>query len=163
MNLSRPSRSARRASAPAAAAVLLAAALAACGGGGDAGDAGDAPDDASQDDFCVAYADIIGVQDGADIRAWADALADVGTPEGLSEEERRGFEVLLETASDVPEDAALEDIQDPEMSAEDEAAGQAFGTYAQEACGEQIQEQLTEQAPELDLEEPAAPEGESTE
>lgn len=157
MSLTRPRSAARRAATSAAAAVLLTTALSACGGGGGES----APDDASTDEFCGAYLDIFEVEDGAGIRSWAENFEEVGTPDGIGEEERRGFEVLLEYAAEVPEDAALDDIEDPDVSAEDEAAGEAFATYVQETCADQIQEQLTEQLPEL--EDPAAPEGESTE
>lgn len=158
MSLSRPRSAARRAATSAAAAVLLTSALAACGGGSSES----APENASEDEFCAAYLDIFQVEDGAGIRAWAEDFEEVGTPDGIGEEERRGFEVLLEYAAEVPEDTALEDIEDPDVSAEDEAAGEAFALYVQETCADQIQEQLTEQLP--DLEAPSdAPSEESAE
>lgn len=81
--------------------VLAAGALTACGG---------APDDASKDDFCKAIegapTDEKPSQD--DVDKWVDELKDTGTPEGISDDERSGFEVLV----DALDDADVDDLDD---------------------------------------------------
>jgi hypothetical protein len=110
----------KRALATGAAIVIAGFSLTACGddgggGGGGAGgggggeDAGDAPDNASTDEFCKVWNDdTIGGDAGDDPDAQAeaahkaaDALAEVGTPEGMDESERNGFEVFVEFLAEV--------------------------------------------------------------
>jgi len=85
--------------------VLVGGLATACGGGGS-----DAPDDASKDDFCEAFeaapTDEKPSQD--DVDEWVDAMKDAGTPDGISEDERHGFEVLV----DAVDDADVDDLED---------------------------------------------------
>ena len=127
------------------AAVLLAFSLSACGG---------APTDASTKDFCEAYnssADVFGdidqeaspkeqaeaFADGA--KEYADKLEEVGTPEGISDEAREGFEIQVEELGDLDADdiaKAIED-SDPELvkvSKDDEEKANAFDEYASKEC-----------------------------
>jgi hypothetical protein len=86
--------------------VLVGGMVTACGD-----DASDAPDDASKDDFCKvleeAPTDEKPSQD--DVDDWADKLRDTGTPEGIDDDARHGFEVLIEALDDVDVDDIDED------------------------------------------------------
>ncbi|GAA5140744.1 hypothetical protein GCM10023340_01370 [Nocardioides marinquilinus] len=140
----------RRLAALGAPAVLLVS-LTACGGG----PGGDAPEDASVEEFCTAYAKSVNLANGEDIKNWAEDMADVGTPEDLSDEQRKGFEVLVDTAADVDEDADLSDLEDEEVSGDDKDAVESLTTYVTGNCSDQISEALGVEAP--DLPDPAAP------
>lgn len=104
----------KRALATGAAIVIAGFSLTACGddeggGGGGGEDAGDSPDQASTEEFCEVWNDdTIGGDVGDDPEAQAeaahqaaDALAEVGTPEGMDESERNGFEVFVEFLAEV--------------------------------------------------------------
>ncbi len=132
----------KRPVAAASASMLLALALSACGGGGSG-----APEDASTEEFCEAYLEIGTLEDGADIKAYADNLGEVGTPEDIGEDERAGFEVFIEAASDVEDDASLEDIEEPDVSEEENADAEAFIAYASEACVGSLPDDLPTEAP----------------
>ena len=75
-------------------------------------DASDAPDDASIKDFCAVWNDdSIGGGDDDTPEEQADAaheaagaLAEVGSPEGMDDGARNGFEVFLDFLSDVDAD-----------------------------------------------------------
>jgi hypothetical protein len=137
-----------RPAAAAGAAAVLALSLTACGGGAGS----DAPTDASTDDFCGAYqgfAEAMGGSGGEDISedAWnsvqdaIDEMAEVGTPEDISDEQRQGFEVFVNEISDLSyddvKDASAED-EIVEVSEEDDAAVDEFGSYAGETCAEAL-------------------------
>ncbi|WP_028474536.1 lipoprotein [Nocardioides alkalitolerans] len=115
-----------------AALVLAAGSLSACGGGPGA----DAPTDASVDDFCAAFAGIVDYldEDGETFQAadYADKLAEVGTPEDISDEARSGFELYVEAFEDLGNDASEDEVDDAEV--EDNGDTDAFDDYAAEAC-----------------------------
>lgn len=81
--------------------VLVGGMATACGDDGS-----DAPEDASKDDFCsvieAAPSDEKPSQD--DVDEWADKLKDTGTPDGIDDDARHGFEVLVEALDDVDVD-----------------------------------------------------------
>jgi hypothetical protein len=81
--------------------VLVAGTLTACGG---------PPDDASKGDFCKAIqaapTDEKPSQD--DVDEWHDKLDDTGTPKDIDDDERNGFEVLV----DALDEADVDDIDD---------------------------------------------------
>lgn len=133
-------------------ALLVAAATAACGGAG-----GGAPTDASEDDFCKAQSSILdsldidvsdpeaAVPDEKDMadamHSWSDELEKVGTPEGIPDDARDGFEVVVDQTADVSED----DLKSPDMSAleedlseDDKASAEAYNTYVTETCGSML-------------------------
>ena len=134
------------------AAILLAFSLTACGGGGGGSDA---PDDASKDKFCEAYggqldafSEIDPESSEADqakalvdgLKKWADDLEEVGTPDGISEEEREGFEITIEELGDLDADEVEKAIKDgdsdfAEVSKDDEEKANAFNEYATKECG----------------------------
>ncbi len=128
----------------AGAAALLAASLTACGGG-----ASGAPEDASADDFCgafeaygTAFTSIEGDEPTEEefdaILDEVDAIAEVGTPEDISEDAREGFEIFVDELSAL-DYGDVEDAGDGnlvEVSDEDNAAVDDFVTYASETCAE---------------------------
>ncbi|MDT0202328.1 hypothetical protein [Nocardioides sp. AE5] len=104
---------------------LVGGMTAACGGGSGA----DAPTNASQDDFCEAYMKITEVTDADGAKDVAKDLADIGTPEGISDEARKGFEVYV----DALEDADDGDTETPWDDDEQENVT-AFLTWASTTC-----------------------------
>ena len=129
----------KRPAAAAGAAALLAFSLSACGGGGGS----DAPTDASKDEFCEswnsAFEDISAAEPtDEDFEAFQDAvadLADVGTPDGISDEQREGFEVFVDAVADASADDLSSD-EIPGVSEDDSAKAQAFVEYAVTECTE---------------------------
>ena len=142
----------RRSLATASAATLLGLSLSACSGGTGVAGIGGAPEDASVDDFCQAYTSLQDdIVEGLDANAsadeqaqravsllqdWTAQLEEVGTPSDIPDEAREGYELILETADDLPTDAAPSDItglEDQFSDAQNQAAD-AFGTYATDTC-----------------------------
>jgi hypothetical protein len=130
----------KRYAAASGTAVLLALSLSACGGGVDA------PEDASQEAFCETFNSQaeIGEAESAGDQAdkahdIADKLEEVGTPDDISDDARKGFEEYVEALQDIDED----DVETLSDASEDEAAEAldidqdaftAFFEYAFEAC-----------------------------
>jgi len=128
------------------AAVLLAFSLTACGG---------APTDASKGDFCDAFnsseeifADIDPEAEPADqagdvtdaYKEFAEKLEEVGTPEGISDDAREGFEIFVEELGDLDEGDVEDYLNDPskdiaEVSKDDEKKVDEFTEYAGKECG----------------------------
>ncbi len=120
---------------------LLSFSLTACGG---------APTDASKDDFCKSVGGVFETlfaadADGPSEDQWKDVqdavseLEDTGTPDGISDDERNGFEVFTEAVAD----ADYDDIKDsddeiPGVDKDDQADGEKFFSYAAETCPEDI-------------------------
>lgn len=140
---------ARRAAVALAGAALAIGTLAGCGDDGDGGSS--APDDASQEEFCTAFStlftDIMAQAVTGDpsetikaIKDWADEMQEVGTPEDTPEEVRDGFEVFVDAARDLPDDATLEDLEGlgSDLSEADQDAGDAFGDWAAETCPDAV-------------------------
>ena len=103
-------------------AVAALLALSACSGIAD-----DAPTDAEPQAFCDAYN-----QDTSASEA-AAALAEVGTPEDVTGEERNGFELYVEGLDNEGDTPNIE-VEIVEIPEDDEADGLAFVTYVQETC-----------------------------
>jgi hypothetical protein len=68
----------------------------ACGGGADS-----APKDASVEDFCSALDGFGDTSDTTKVADVADRLKDVGTPDGIPEQARKGFEFIIDNASKI--------------------------------------------------------------
>lgn len=138
------------------AALALAVSLTACGGDGSG-----APTDASEDEFCGVYEDAFKdiMEQGMDPEAsdtemvgvmkdLAKKMEDVGTPEGIPDDAREGFEISIEAINDLPDDATQEDIDklEDDYSAEDEEKVQAYNDYMTETCPmEDMMPQLPEE------------------
>jgi hypothetical protein len=122
--------------------VLTALPLTGCGGG--------APDDAATDDFCEVWnTERAGSGDDSPedqvdaAHESADRLEEVGTPDGIEDDARSGFEVFVDYLGDVDADdmdemnqAADEDsLADGMGISEDDAADvMAFFEYAAVTC-----------------------------
>lgn len=139
-------RSAMTAALKVLAGMALAAALTACGGS-DEGGSEAAPDDASTSDFCEGFnglfEKVVGQATSGDssamisaLKDWAADMEDIGTPSDMPEDARNGFEVFLEQAKDLDEDASLDDLQNlgDDLSEGDQADGEAFGAWTEENC-----------------------------
>jgi hypothetical protein len=138
-------------------AVLVLGALTSACGGGDGGSGGasggGAPTDATKDEFCSTqtglFKELMGdmtemptnEQMATAVKDWAKKLEDVGTPEGISDDARAGFEDLIEQARDI--DAAdfsidkLDELAKGGEGASKEVQKQAtaFADYLTETCG----------------------------
>ncbi|NHC23509.1 hypothetical protein G6553_10045 [Nocardioides sp. IC4_145] len=130
--------------------LLLIAPFAAACGGGDDDEASAAPQDASSEDFCDAYTSIFdsllaapsdSSQDQQEeaavdaLKDWSERMREVGTPEDLPEDARKGFELVLDEASDIDDVSDLQDLEDSQdySEAEQEQA-QALNTWITENC-----------------------------
>ncbi len=137
----------KRPLATAGAAVLLALSLTACGG---------APTDASEEDFCDAVGktvEVIGSVEGDEpteeewekVQGAYEDLGDVGTPEDIGEDERNGFEVVVDAITGLDYDEAKksfgeEDGSDeiPGVSKDDEKDADRFFEYVGTTCQDQL-------------------------
>ncbi|MET1060976.1 MAG: hypothetical protein ABWX84_15345 [Nocardioides sp.] len=93
-----------------------------------------APDDASTKDFCDAIAGL--GEAGDDFDKNKDAfkeLGDTGTPEGISDDGREGFEILVDLADEAKSSKDAEKSGD-DLSSDDEKKVEAFGKYVGETC-----------------------------
>lgn len=132
--------------------LLVGAVTSACGGGGSG-----APTDASEDAFCEAVdsltadlvpEDISNPEMPSDeelaqsVKDWAAELERVGTPEGISDDARAGFETVVEQTQDIDaSDFSLENLEQlgeggADASEQEEKEAEAFGTYLSETCGD---------------------------
>lgn len=130
--------------------LALATALTACGGSdgdGDGGSGDSAPDNASTSDFCDGFnglfekvlAQATSGDSSAMITAlkdWAGDMEDIGTPSDMPEDARNGFELFVEQAKDLDENASLDDLQNlgEDLSEGDQADGEAFSTWTEKNC-----------------------------
>jgi hypothetical protein len=137
----------KRLAAAGSTAAVLAFSLTACGG---------APSDASTKDFCEAFnsstevfADIDPEAEPSEqagkavdaFKEYADKLEEVGTPEGISDDAREGFEIMVEELGDLDEGDVEKYLKDPsgediaEVSEDDEKKVDEFTEYAGKECG----------------------------
>lgn len=129
----------------AAGALVLLGSMTACGD-----DAGDAPESASKEDFCGAVGEVFGgsgVGEDAStedqIKALKDAvenLADVGTPEGIPDDARNGFEILVDITSEAEDDMSEDELDKlgEGLDSDDEKDLEAFLNYSMETCPDEI-------------------------
>ena len=116
----------------AASLLLIAGMTTACGGDDGAG----APEDASVDEFCKPFTDAQ-ADDDAKVADVADELNQVGTPEDIPDDARKGFEFLIDNAEDL--DKTGDDLDDEEAFKDkygDDASAQieAFIDYLAKTC-----------------------------
>ena len=153
----------KRTSLPSLLAVLLLVLglVAGCGGSdssgsGDAADdaggsAGGPPTDASVEDFCGTFLDLIeqASQQGSDVsdadavelaKEAADKLSEVGTPEDMPAEARRAFEKAIELIRSIPDGATQKEMDDiaADLTAEQQQDLQALTAYVTEKCMGQL-------------------------
>jgi hypothetical protein len=129
--------------------LLVGAVTTACGGGG-------APSDASEKDFCdtqtsllqdllpddMTNPEIPSDQEMAKaVKNWGKKLEQVGTPDDIPDDARKGFERVMEQANDIdPADFSIDKLEQlesggAEASAEAKKQAQAFTDYLTETCG----------------------------
>ncbi|WP_436701047.1 hypothetical protein [Nocardioides sp. BYT-33-1] len=139
----------KRPLAAAGAAVLLGLTLTACGGSSY-------PSDASEEKFCGGVEDVITAttsvagdepteDEWKDLQKAYGEFGDIGTPDGIGDTERNGFEVLIDTITDLDYDEAKKSFGDedgddsiPGVSKDDEKDAEAFFEYAQKTCADQL-------------------------
>ncbi|GAA5140753.1 hypothetical protein GCM10023340_01390 [Nocardioides marinquilinus] len=109
--------------------VALAGVLSACGSAGT-----DAPEDAQLSEFCTTWEEQFDPEvDGVDdLAAWAEEMAEVGTPEGIDDDARQGFELTIDTAIEAAGSVEVA----PGDHEEDSRLRAAFDDYRLEACRE---------------------------
>ena len=106
-----------------AAPLLVVGLLAGCGDDGAGGDdAADAPSDASVEEFCQPFVDMLHEvsAQGEDLsdadavqlaKETADKLRETGTPADMPEDARRGFELVVEKLAELPDDATKDEVE----------------------------------------------------
>lgn len=135
------------------AALLIGAAASACGGGGAGGGA---PSDASEKEFCQTQSSLLEDLMPADmsnpelpsdeqmakaVKDWAEKIEQVGTPDDISDDARKGFEAIVEQANEIDaSDFSIEKLEQLEAggkdaSAEDKLQADAFEKYLTDTCG----------------------------
>lgn len=147
-----------------AAALLIGAVTSACGGGG-----GGAPTDASESDFCDTQTSLIkdlipdmsnpvapSDEDMAKaVKGWGAKLEKVGTPKGISDDARKGFEAVVEQANDIDaSDFSIDNLEELSQGGEDASAEvkkqtTAFSTYLTETCGDMMGDLQVPEIPEM--------------
>ena len=97
-------------------------------------------------DFCDAYNDLFDRVLGADptdsaatVRAfkqWAADMADVDAPADMPDDARHGYELFVQQAQDIDEDASLDDLAalGEGLSDADRADGEAFNSWTTDNC-----------------------------
>ena len=97
--------------------MLVLGQLAGCGD-----DGGDAPKNATVEEFCRPFVDMYTdvVDKGKDLtdedavtiaKDTAEKLREAGTPEGMPEDARKSWELVIEKLADLPDDATKEDVE----------------------------------------------------
>src|SRR5918995_783751 len=130
--------------------LLVGTVTSACGGGGGA------PSDASKDSFCEAANSLMSDlmpddlttgelpsdKDMAQaVKDWGSRMEQVGTPEDISDDARKGFESVVEQAREIDaSDFSMENLEELEKggadaSAEETKQAEAFSTYLTDTCG----------------------------
>jgi hypothetical protein len=134
----------------AGAVLLVGAVSSACGGGSGA------PSDASEDGFCEAanslMSDLLPEDMGTPelpsdedmaqaVKDWGSRMEEVGTPEDIPDDARKGFEAVVDQAKEIDAaDFSMEKLEELEKGGADasqevEEQADAFGDYLTETCG----------------------------
>jgi hypothetical protein len=153
--------------------LLVGAVTSACGGSG-------APTDASEKDFCETQSslfadlmpdDMTNPELPSDeamaeaVKDWGAELEQVGTPEDIPEDARKGFEAVVEQAKEIDaSDFSVEQLEElaaggKDASQEVQDQAQAFSDYLTETCGNPIDDLEMPEMPEMpDMEVPGSDE-----
>ena len=117
---------------------LVAGLATGCGGG--------APTDASEQDFCDSFTGIVTSLQGSDaadvqgqvtqLKESVGDLEETGTPEGMPDDARAGFEQFTGLVGDLDDNVNEDDLGDlgADLSDSEEGELEAFQTYASETC-----------------------------
>ena len=148
----------------AGAVLLVGTVTSACGGGSGA------PSDASQDGFCEAanslMSDLVpedlstpelpSDEDMAQaVKDWGSRMEEVGTPEDIPDDARKGFEAVVDQAKEIDAaDFSLEKLEELEKGGADaskevEEQADAFGDYLTKTCGNPMDDVEMPELPEL--------------
>jgi len=104
--------------------LLVAGMTAACG----------SPEDASKGDFCDAVDNVVSSANDYDkAKDAASELSDVGTPDGISDDAREGFELSIDAFDEAENEKDLEKAQE-DLSSDEKKKVQAFGEYVDKTC-----------------------------
>ncbi|GAA1508265.1 hypothetical protein [Nocardioides humi] len=138
----------KRPLAAAGVAALLGLTLTACGGS--------YPADASTKDFCGGVQDVLTAttsvageepteDEWEDLQDAYEDLGEIGTPKEIGDDERNGFEVIVDTITDLDYDEAKKSFGDkdgsdaiPGVSKDDEKDADAFFEYVEKTCADQL-------------------------
>jgi hypothetical protein len=137
-----------------AAPLLVVGLLAGCGDGGadssGGADAGDAPGNASVEEFCQPFVDMLEdvsaqgdeLSDADAVRLakeTADKLRETGTPDDMPEDARKGFELVIAKLADLPDDATKDEVEKAQQLTEEEQAySTALSQYIASKCADQL-------------------------
>jgi hypothetical protein len=111
--------------------VLVGATTTACGG---------PPEDASKDEFCDVMVENNPFDGGTpsqdDFDDWVDELKDTGTPDNISDDARKGFEVMIDAMEDfdVDDAEAIDDLDEFVDDKDDQKAAEKFSLYFVKEC-----------------------------
>lgn len=111
--------------------------------GGAAAACGSSPEDADKDEFCSAMETFLGSENEDDFDKNQDKLEDVGTPEEVDGDARKGFEYLIDLDWDDRED---------EPTGDDKKETDAFLEKYVDTCMDQQQSDLEDQMNDLETE-----------
>jgi hypothetical protein len=137
--------------------VLIAAGAVGCGDDGDGGGGGD--DTSSTADFCGALKEFEGGVDGVDptkdlpgyikaLQGAADKLDEVGTPKGMPDDAKDGFDLTLERIDDLPDDATLDELSGMgDVGDADQKKIDALDDYITKACPDLAEESSQSASP----------------
>ena len=134
-----------------AAPLLVVGLLAGCGDDGAGGDdAADAPSDASVEEFCQPFVDMLQEvsAEGEDLsdadavqlaKETADKLRETGTPADMPEDARRGFELVVAKLAELPDDATKDEVEKAqELTEEEQTYSTALSEYIASNCADQL-------------------------
>ena len=144
--------------------LLVGAVTSACGEGGGA------PSDASKDGFCEAANSLMSDLLPEDlstpelpsdedmaraVKDWGSRMEEVGTPDDIPDDARKGFETVVEQAREIDAaDFSIEKLEELEQGGADaskevEEQADAFGDYLTETCGNPMDDIEMPELPEI--------------
>lgn len=148
--------------------LLVGAVTSACGGSSSGG--GGAPTDASEKTFCDTQSSLIedllpddltnpevpsNEEMATAVKDWGKKLEDVGTPDGIPEDARAGFEAIVQQAKDInADDFSIDKLEELEQGGKDASAevkkqATAFSDYLTDTCGNPMDDLDLPEMPEL--------------
>ena len=145
--------------------LMVGAATSACGGGG-------APTDASEKDFCETQTSLLSDLMPDDmsnpelpsdeemakaVKDWGADLEEVGTPEDIPDDARKGFDNVVEQAKEVDaSDFSIDELEELEAGGKDASAevkkqAEAFSDYLTETCGNPLENLHLPEMPDMEM------------
>jgi hypothetical protein len=143
--------------------LVVGAATSACGGGG-------APTDASEKDFCETQSSLLAdllpddmsnpelpsdEQMAKAVKDWGSELEKVGTPEGIPDDARKGFDNVVEQAKKIDaSDFSIDKLEELEAGGKDASKevkkqAEAFSDYLTTTCGNPMDDIEMPKMPEM--------------